>query len=212
MQGPKLYVRMNEKEVILRPLEKKELPTIIEGFSDLEVIQYVGRISVPTLEMEEEWFKKETESKSSMIWGIEYKKKLIGVTDLHDMNGSSASTGVVIWEKKLWGQGLVSMAHLARTWYASEILNIHLLRSHVWNPNVASRKALKRLGYTATGSQYFKKFHMGEWLDLTEMLWINPRYSSIFLNNRKDCSAMFTDSLKRAQESLDLAKKVVSYK
>ena len=211
MFGPKMKVARNSKEIVLRPLTKEDMKGVSEGFSDFEVLQFLGRLNAPSMEMEIEWYEKVSKSDDTFLWGIEFQGNLIGTTGVHNIENSCATTGVVIWNKKCWGNGLVSLAHLGRTLYASEILNLHLIRSHVWSPNISSRKALERVGYCITGEEYFKKFHFGEWLNLYELLWINPRYAEMYANSL-EIKDLFNESIEKAKSALECAKEVVSFR
>ena len=214
MFGPNLYVRKDGKTIKLRAPRKCEINSVVDGFCDFEVTKYLGRISGSTIQEEEKWFDKTADSEDDIVWGIEYEGRLIGITGIQDMHlcFNHAVTGVVTWEKELWGQGLVSMAHLARTWYASEVLNIHVLYSHVWSPNNASKNALQRVGYQVIGVDYFKKFFMGNWIDLIILQWINPRYADMFFANRPETKEIFSESIKRGALIMSIAKEVVSFK
>jgi RimJ/RimL family protein N-acetyltransferase len=71
----------------------------------------------------------------------------------------------VIGERAWWGRGIATRSHVLRTRYAFLELNLGKLVTMVVEGNVASRKALERIGYRTVGVYRRHEFVDGEWRD-----------------------------------------------
>ncbi|MCI9888765.1 GNAT family N-acetyltransferase [Micrococcales bacterium 31B] len=65
----------------------------------------------------------------------------------------TATTWAGIFDARVRGHGVATVCHRARTWYLFAVLGLDALRSGHHHLNVASGRALARVGYVATGLQ-----------------------------------------------------------
>jgi ribosomal-protein-alanine N-acetyltransferase len=72
----------------------------------------------------------------------------------------------MIGEKGWWGRGIATEAMHLRTRYAFEELGLEKLITNVDEGNLASRRALERVGYRTVGVYRRHRFHGGLWADV----------------------------------------------
>ena len=82
--------------------------------------------------------------------GVELDGRLVGYVDLAGLNGTSAEFGVVIGERRLWGQGVARRAGEALITHAAT-LGLSRLTALVHAPNARSHALLRRLGFREAG-------------------------------------------------------------
>ncbi len=140
--------------VELAPFARDNLAVFVEGFARGTVTQYLSAHRAQTIETEQVWYDEMIKDKTKLVWGIWAadgdKRQLIGNTALTEITKEHvhyATSGIVIADKKYWGQGIASACHRARTWYAFENLGLHRIKSAVIHGNAASWRALEKCGY-----------------------------------------------------------------
>ncbi len=209
MFGATLRIKQDGKEVVLRQPNLDELKYLVIASRDFQVRQYLNNINVPTLKSEEIWYESLSENKEEIAWGIEYNGTLAGITSIGCLTNQfgCGTSGIMIFGPR--GEGVGSLAHIGRTWYASEVLNLRTVVSHVWSPNEASKKALLRVGYIITGSERRVRYFNGNWIDKLLFTWTNPRYANEMYSG--EIPEDTQKGIELAQRTLDLAKEVVTY-
>jgi RimJ/RimL family protein N-acetyltransferase len=164
MYGPVLV----GTKVTLRPPDDSDAARFVEWFADLEVTRYLGpRRAAFAQFQEQEALKRLGESKTDVLWALESEGRLIGATGIHgiDWLHAHATTGILIGDKTMWGQGIASEAMVIRTDYAFRQLNLHKLLSGAFLDNEPSRRALVKAGYRETGIEREHFFREGRWHD-----------------------------------------------
>jgi [ribosomal protein S5]-alanine N-acetyltransferase len=201
------------KNLILRQPKEGDIPGMVEGMNDWQVMKYLGRFGAMTEEMEKSWIEKTARDDNSLVWTIQIKGEdtAIGNTGIHGFRNlnNSGSTGCVIWDKKQWGKGVASLGHIARTWFAAKQLGLYTIHSEVFSPNTGSWKALERVGYTRTGVIPRCKFVDGHFVDKYTYTWINPEAVNILFP--EGVPKKYKKGIKRAKKTLKKAQKYVKY-
>lgn len=178
MFGINMVITHKSQVVLLRPLSKNDLPTLVEHFASMRVHLYTMGLFAQTQENEEEWYEKNRKDEGSCVWAIQPEgyDLPIGVTALHGTNSrlNTCTSGIIIWDESWWGKGIASAAHLGRTLFAADYLNRFTINSSVRVPNDASRRALERVGYTIWGTEPIDDFRAGGWIDTHHLKWIHP--------------------------------------
>ena len=144
------------RTISLAPFTREEsLEFISPGMQQLKVTKYLSRHTAPVQDDEYEWYDKVRKASDQIVWGIWIEKggtrELIGNTTLLGVaysHTNQATSGIQINKPEYWGQGIASLAHKARTWYAFEVMGLHRIKSAVIQGNIASLKALEKVGYT----------------------------------------------------------------
>jgi RimJ/RimL family protein N-acetyltransferase len=158
MFGPIMRVRTRTSLLIeMAPFQREILGDALGGMQSYEVIKCLGRVAGTVIENQIDYYERTRLGNDDMLWGIyacdRDNKTFIGSTGLHDINDfecgryKSATTGIVIWDKGYWGQGVASVCHAARTMYAFDIRGCIILKSKVIRTNTGSLNAVKRVGY-----------------------------------------------------------------
>lgn len=165
----------------LAPFTREECSAFVDGFSKESVTQYLEFHASQTLELEQKWYDGVVEDKNCYVWGIwvveNGQRKLIGNTAINDItmhHTIQASTGSVITDVSYWGKGIASVTHKARTWYAFRKYGFTRLKSAVLQPNVASRKALEKSGYTVVYTERCEQFKDGKLVHKDCLECLNP--------------------------------------
>lgn len=154
--------------VTLRPPTKDELPRYTEWFADMEVTRFLGRREPPTLDQEQDWYKRMAEGRNDVVWAIDFEDEFVGGTAIHaiDWINRHAVTGIFIGEKRHWRKGIATEAMALRTRYAFEELNLNKLKTRAFVDNEASKRALLKTGYRQSGVERQEMFREGRWHDL----------------------------------------------
>jgi RimJ/RimL family protein N-acetyltransferase len=170
MNGPIIQGKL----VTLRPPRPDDAPVMITWFEDMEVTRFLSLRHPPSIEMEKEWLEKMARSPDHIVWVIEYQGRAVGTTAIHliDWKNGSATTGTVIGDKSVWGQGLGRELMRLRARYAFTQLPLRKLKSAYVDGNDASAKAQVAAGYREVGRYRGDEFVDGRWRDhvMTELL------------------------------------------
>jgi len=153
--GPIMRFQVGELHIELAPISREDVGEFINpGMHQASVSRYLGHHVAYVLEDEQEWFDRTRLDRTCIVWGIwlieDEKRSLIGNSALSKLETDhvrQATSGSLIFRKELWGKGIASAAHKARTWYAFHELGLHRIMSAVLHGNGGSLKALTRSGY-----------------------------------------------------------------
>ncbi|MBI4091191.1 GNAT family N-acetyltransferase [candidate division WWE3 bacterium] len=214
MFGNAMKVEFDGLAITLRQLTEKDVPVIVAGMSSLLVRQWTGSIDVVTEAEEREWLEKAGKSKVDVYWGIflDGSKPPIGSTALHgiDRRSRTAVSGIVIWDPAWWRKGVATRAHLARTLFAADWLNLATIQSGVRVPNEASLKALQKVGYVVTGKHPRNFFAGGRYHDSYILTWFNPSLlNELWLEEKAPAEVL--EGMEKAREALDRARNCVVF-
>jgi len=180
MNGPVIEGKL----VRFRPPAPDDAPAMITWFEDLEVTRYLFLRNPPGLDAEKEWLDKGARDPDSVNWVIEFEGRMVGGTGIHmiDWKNGFGTTGTVIGDRSVWGQGLGRELMQLRTAYAFIQLPLRKLKSSYIDGNEASARAQAAAGYRIVGRYRRDRWVDGEWRDVivTEVLrkdWEKKRQS-----------------------------------
>lgn len=163
------------EKVTLRPVTREDLPHFVRWFADPDVIRTLTRMFPPSLEEEEEWFKKQGSEPSRVMWSLEVEEggtpALVGNAGIFgiDWIHRHGTTGLAIGNKEYWGRGIATEAMRLRTAYAFRVLNLHKLSSNHIEGNIGSRRAQEHSGYRQCGVRRQDLFRDGQWHNIVMM-------------------------------------------
>lgn len=180
--GPIMKISTDNFELELAPFTREETLLFLGGFEKHSVTRYLSHGVAQTKETEEAWYDKSIKDDKSRVWGIWVvsagKRILIGVSSLNDIQTDKhihqATSGSLIFDKQYWGKGIASACHKTRALFAFEQLGLHRIKSAVLQPNVGSRKALEKSGYTFVYTERNDTFVEGSLTHLDCLECINP--------------------------------------
>lgn len=153
------------ERVVLRALEREDLPRCHKWFNDEEVTRYLRRGDPRSMDEEERWFEKQDADKSNLVFGIEDENgNLIGDIGLHniDFRNGTAELGIVIGEKDKWDRGYGSEAIRVLLRYAFEELRLYHVEASVFVENRRSIRCLEKCGFVKEGVRRGLFFRSGK--------------------------------------------------
>jgi [ribosomal protein S5]-alanine N-acetyltransferase len=151
--------------VTLGPIKPEHLENYCRWFADPQVTCFLTRDTPPTLKEEEEWLEQTGRSEHEIIWGLFVEGTHVGSTGISriDWRNRRGATGILIGDRSFWGRGVAGESHGLRTRYAFEELGLEKLVTQVIEGNVASKRALQRVGYQTVGVYRHHEFRRGQW-------------------------------------------------
>jgi RimJ/RimL family protein N-acetyltransferase len=160
--------------VRLRPPQPDDAAVMITWFEDMEVTRFLLLRNPPGIEAEKEWLDKMARSPDDVFWVVEFKGRAVGATAIHaiDWKNGFGTTGTVIGDKSVWGNGLGRELMQLRARYAFIQLPLRKLKSGYLDGNEASARAQAAAGYREVGRYRADMFVDGRWRDhvMTEVL------------------------------------------
>ncbi len=163
---------LKSKNVVLRVVEKKDIPLLLLWFNDPEVIQYL-QFYLPLMELQEEkWLEQKSFSENDVVFLIEAimedgSLKPIGTCGLHEIEWKNrkATAGIAIGEKDFWSKGYGTEAARLIIEYAFNQLNLHRLGTSVYDFNERSIGMQKKVGFQVEGRRRQAIFKNGRYVD-----------------------------------------------
>lgn len=166
----------------LEPATTGDLPLFCAWFANTEVTRLLIMRFPPSLEMEEEWFKRTAASNDTVYWVMKVEGRTVGSSAIHEIDWMSrqATTGTIIGDPADWGKGYATEATRLRTAFAFDELGLERLETESFAENVGMHHALQRAGYREIGRRRHARFGGGTWHDtlLFELLhedWLQHR-------------------------------------
>lgn len=161
--------------VILRPLEREDLPRMNELDNDLE-FGLLGGIEPPVprsmarLEKQfDEWMS--DKNPSGVYFAIEADGEYIGGCSLHNIDRTSrtAELGIGIGERKYWGKGYGREIVCLLLDYGFRILNLHKIALRVKSTNERAIRSYRSAGFVEEGRLRRHLWSAGEYVDVVLM-------------------------------------------
>lgn len=148
LEGERLY---------LRPLGAEDLDRCYRWINDPELLQFLGRKTPMSHEMEHEWLAKQYKSERDVDFAIVLKDgdRHIGNCgiDSADLLNRNARFGIFIGEKDAWHCGYGREAAKLVIAYGFEELGLHRIELTVFSFNERARRAYEKVGFVLEGTQ-----------------------------------------------------------
>ncbi len=167
------------KKVILRPLSLKDAPRFCHWLADPEVTNFlsVHGHKPPTIKEEKDWIKKASKEKNAAHFSIDTLNGVhIGSIALRDIDfiNKKAEYGIVIGDKKYWGQGCGTEACRLIVNYGFRRLKLHNIYLSCIAFNIRGIKSYQKVGFKIQGRfrQHFYRqghFHDEILMDLLKV-------------------------------------------
>jgi len=167
---------LKSEKVLLRVVEKRDIPLCLKWFNDTEIIQYL-QFYLPLTELaEEKWLERVSLSEKDVVFVIEAvdsegKSKPIGTCGLHDISTKdrNATFGIAIGEKEYWNNGYGTRATRLLMRYGFEELNLHRIGSAAYSFNERSIKMQEKIGFIIEGRHREAIFKKGRYWDVINL-------------------------------------------
>jgi RimJ/RimL family protein N-acetyltransferase len=143
------------EKVALGPLRRDLLPLYQRWINDFNVMSNLGGEPRPmTADAEAAWFERAATSNEQIIFTIYERPTLrpMGTTDLRlDRANRTATFGILIGVKELWGRGYGTETTRLMLDYAFHVLGVHNVMLTVYPRNERGVRAYRRAGFREIG-------------------------------------------------------------
>lgn len=135
---------------VLRPLRETDLSqAYIDGMNSPEIKKFLMQ---PNMEPQTKgslikYIRTNLESSDSILFGLFVDKIHRGNIRLHDITPGSASLGIAIFDRDIWGKGWGSQSIKIISKFGCQKLKISKILAGISNKNVSSIRAFKKAGY-----------------------------------------------------------------
>lgn len=167
------------KKVVLRPIERADLPNYVRWFQDREVLMYFGPYLPMNLDQEEAWFEHQNKDQSSINFAAEYQGEHIGGCGFINISyrHRHAEVGLFVGEKSLWNKGFGQDMLTTIVDYGFKYLNFHRIYLRVFAENQGAIHAYEKVGFKHEGRQREMEWRHGRWHDLLWMSILEQKWS-----------------------------------
>lgn len=161
--------KVNEKDILLRPVRKSDLEYLLKWMNDLEVNQYLNNHFPITEITEAKWIEElsTTRRNTDIVFVIEVEQKPIGICGLHRINliDQNAGMGMAIGEKEYWEKGYGTESLKLLVDFAFRNLNLNSLSTGAIDFNERSIKMQEKVGFRREGIRRQRFSKNGEFHD-----------------------------------------------
>ena len=176
-----LRMMIRGKLVILRPLSIADAPRFCGWLADLEVTKFLNihDLPPPTLHEEREWLRQARADRKNIYFAIDTIDGVhIGSIGLRikDGSGKVAEYGILIGDKRYWGQGCGTEAGVLMVEYGFRKLKLHRIYLKYIAYNIRGRASYKKIGFKHEGRLRQHLFHNGYWHDKILMGLLREEY------------------------------------
>lgn len=176
---------MESNRIYLRALELDDYKTSIQWRKDDEIWDMVGGAKYfVSSEYEKKWVADTIFSKDKIVLAICLKEddKYIGnvILESIDWINRSASSAILIGEKKYWGQGYASEAYMQMLNFAFMDRGLNRIFAYVLKSNIGSLKMHEKCGYKQEGVLRDSVYKKGEFHDQILLAVIKADFGTIY--------------------------------
>lgn len=148
-----LTILLEGKLSALCEMDPRFLPQHVTFLNDPEVSRYLRTRPPVTLEHQTQWLAQAAQDPTKKIFGVFAKEagkmRFVGVSSFGDIDPVSggARSGTIIGNKNFWNKGIATESRILQLHYGFSKLGLKFALGHAVGPNVASQRALERIGY-----------------------------------------------------------------
>ena len=151
------FPEIETDRLILKEIEVENATSILNIFSNEEIMKYYGRFPMKSIKEAENLittFNENFKNNNGIRWGILLKEenRIIGTCGYHNWNKrhSRAEIGYEL-SMDLWGKGYIKEVLKAIIDYGYEVMNLNRIEAVVYPENKASIKSLINQGFKKEG-------------------------------------------------------------
>ena len=167
------------EKVLLRAMEEKDMPFLLEMINDPEMEKMVIGWSFPnSMKQQMEWYNRVVSDSKNLRFAIEYEGKFVGISTLikSDWKNRSADHGIKLHQSAPKGVGIATDAVYATMKYAFEELQLHRLYGSILDYNIPSQKLYAKCGWVKEGCYRQNVFKNNEYHDEWPMAILKDEY------------------------------------
>lgn len=165
-----------ENKIRIRPIEKSDLPPLVEWLSDPEVLENLGIHNPLSMAREEKWFDQVLESpEDEHPYAIEITDgknwRMIGNVAILRINTTdrSGEIGIFIGEKTLWDKGYGGEAMKLMVRRGFDDLGLNRIELRVFDTNPRGIHCYEKIGFKHEGRLRQASWKHGKFVDVLIM-------------------------------------------
>ncbi len=160
------------ERIILRAIEREDLPNYVQWFNDPVVLEYFGAHLPLSLAQEEGWYENMLRDSSVCNFAVEFEGQHIGGGGFSSIDGRhrNAEVGLFIGVPELWDQGLGRDALETLIRFGFQQLNLHRIYLRVFVENKRAVHMYEKVGFRQEGRWRQAEFRHGRYHDT---LWMS---------------------------------------
>ena len=157
--------------IILRAIEREDLPDYVEWLNDAAVLEYFGNQIPLALWQEEKWYDDMLQDPSFQAFAIDFEGQNVGSAGLGDIDGRNARAeiGLFIGPSEMWDRGLGFDALKTLVRFGFEQMNLNRIYLRVSAGNQRAIHLYEKAGFRHEGCWRQAEFRHGRYHDL---LWM----------------------------------------
>ena len=158
--------------VVLRAVERNDLPNFVRWLNDETVLEYFGQIVPLSLEQEEKWYEDTLQDSSACAFSVDFEGKHVGGAGFNQIQPRhrNAEVGLFIGVPGLWDRGLGRDVMRTLLRYGFQQLNLHRIYLRVYSENRRAVHLYEKLGFQHEGLWRQAEFRNGRYHDI---LWMS---------------------------------------
>lgn len=159
------------ERVVLRAIEREDLPNYVQWFNDPVVLEYFGQYAPLSLAEEEQWYEQMLQDQKQRNFAIEYQGQHIGGAGFCniDWRNQSSEVGLLIGTTELWDHGLGREVLKVLLDFGFYQMNLHRIHLRVYAEHRRAVHLYETLGFQHEGRWRDAEFRHGRFQD---MLWM----------------------------------------
>lgn len=159
------------ENLLLRPINESDIPSILRGLSNPEVIQYYGVsfFSLEEVKVQMDWYARIEREETGRWWAIAdpADEHFYGAIGIHDIHPQHRKAEIGFWLlPAYWGKGYIIEAATRIIKLSFDDLDLHRIYAFVESENHSSKKVLLKLGFVYEGTMKECEIKDGKWIDL----------------------------------------------
>jgi RimJ/RimL family protein N-acetyltransferase len=172
------------KLIRLRGIEREDIPNFVRWFNDPEVRRYLLVSEPMSKAKEERWFEAQLEARDQFIFAVEalVDEKWVHIGNVGllrvDWKNRTASLGIALGEKDLWGRGYGTDATRTMLRFAFEELGLHRVELDVFEFNSRAIRCYEKVGFRREGTRRQALFRQGRYHDVHLMAILGEEFLS----------------------------------
>lgn len=147
--------RICAKNVLLRPLEERDIEQLRIWRNDPLKTKYLRKIEKITPEMQKDWFERYLVNSDEITFAIEETKdlkRMVGSVSLYNFHEGVAEAGrIQIGDDAAHGRGIASLSMALVCKFAFNSLKLRKVIASVHRENVAAYKSYMKIGFHVVG-------------------------------------------------------------